>query len=60
VAAIVQVQREFGVPPAHAASGASGALSNARASTADLTTVTAAAATRAQISQTKAEFGFEK
>ena len=60
VPAIVQVQREFGVPPAHAASGTSGALNAARAATARAPAVSAAPASRAQISETKAEFGFEK
>ena len=60
VRAVVQVRREFGVPPAHAASSASGALSPARASAAAASSVTTARATKAQVSQTQAEFGFEK
>jgi DNA-directed RNA polymerase specialized sigma24 family protein len=60
VRAVVQVRREFGVPSAHAASRSSGALSPVRASAAGASSVTTARATKAQVSQTQTEFGFEK
>lgn len=58
VSAIVQIRREFGVPPAHAAASAGGAVVPASAT--DKRAVQAPAATAAELSQTQAEFGFEK
>jgi len=58
VSAIVQIRREFGVPPAHAAASVGGAVVPATA-TANRA-VQVPAATAAEVSQTQAEFGFEK
>jgi hypothetical protein len=58
VSAIVQIRREFGVPPAHAAASAGGAVVPASAPA--KRAVQAPAATAAELSQTQAEFGFEK
>jgi DNA-directed RNA polymerase specialized sigma24 family protein len=60
VSATVQIRREFGVPRAHSASNPGGARSGGPASTAAVSGTSTLPATRAQVSQTQAEFGFEK
>jgi hypothetical protein len=59
VSALVQIRREFGRPPARAASGTSARGGGSVSSTGGGQVVTNPAAT-AQAKQTQAEFGFEK
>jgi DNA-directed RNA polymerase specialized sigma24 family protein len=59
VSAITQIRREFGVPQAHSASNPD-ARSGVPVSAAAVGETSTLPATQAQVSQTQAEFGFEK
>jgi DNA-directed RNA polymerase specialized sigma24 family protein len=61
VSAAVQIRREFGVPSIHAASSTDGGqASSLRPKVAVESQVASTPATKAQVNQTQAEFGFEK
>jgi hypothetical protein len=60
VPAVVQIRREFGAPPAHEASSGGPALTARPASASSASAATLGPATTAEVSQTRAEFGFEK